>query len=100
LVRSTSDELPANLKARAAEIVRDLREAASDQRLQQSKEELETVVGSLEQELRVVSADAEAAGERITKIEAQTRVLAEAVIAITDTAIAVAPAIQAVKDEM
>ena len=40
--------------------------------------------------------------ERLAKVEAQTRVLAEAVIAIADTApsIAVAPAVKAVKAEM
>jgi hypothetical protein len=40
--------------------------------------------------------------ERLAKVEAQTRVLADAVIAIADTApsIAVAPAVKAVKAEM
>jgi len=38
--------------------------------------------------------------ERLTKIETQTRVLSEAVVAITDTPPSVAPAVQAVKDEM
>ena len=36
----------------------------------------------------------------VVKVETQTRVLSEAVIAITDTSKAVAPAIRAVKAEM
>src|SRR5688572_27136412 len=40
------------------------------------------------------------AEDRLEKVEAQTRVLAEAVIAITTTVDAVAPAVQAVKEEM
>ena len=43
---------------------------------------------------------ASASEERLTKIETQTRVLAEAVIAITETPAGLAPAVQAVKDEM
>ena len=38
--------------------------------------------------------------ERLTKVETQTRVLAEAVVAMTDTVVAVGIAVQAVKDEM
>jgi hypothetical protein len=37
---------------------------------------------------------------RLVKLETQTHVLAEAVIAITDTPATLAPAVQAVKDEM
>jgi hypothetical protein len=37
---------------------------------------------------------------RLNKVEAQTRVLAEAVLAITEPADAVAPAVRAVKSEM
>jgi hypothetical protein len=37
---------------------------------------------------------------RLAKVEAQTRVLAEAVVAITETADSLAPAVKAVKDEM
>lgn len=38
--------------------------------------------------------------ERIDKLEAQTHVLSEAIIAITDQSASVAPAVKAVKDEM
>ena len=37
---------------------------------------------------------------RLTKLETQTRVLADAVVAMTDTASAVDMVVQAVKDEM
>jgi hypothetical protein len=47
-----------------------------------------------------VSADAAIAEERLVKVETQTRVLSEAVVAITETADTLAPAVQAVKDEM
>jgi hypothetical protein len=47
-----------------------------------------------------MSNDAEVAEERLVKIESQTRVLAEAVIAITESSNTVGPAVQAVKDEM
>ena len=37
---------------------------------------------------------------RLAKVEAQTHVLAEAVVAMTETAASLAPAVKAVKDEM
>ncbi len=43
---------------------------------------------------------ADAADERIAKLETQTRVLAEAVLAITDPSESVAAAVKTVKDEM
>jgi hypothetical protein len=43
---------------------------------------------------------ANVAEERLEKVETQTRVLAEAVIAITTASDIVAPAVQAVKEEM
>ena len=59
-----------------------------------------TLVEALTEDLRAASDRATVDEERLVKIETQTRVLAEAVIAITDTAEAVRPAVQAVKDEM
>jgi cell division protein ZapA (FtsZ GTPase activity inhibitor) len=48
----------------------------------------------------VTTVDIPSDQERIAKLEAQTHVLSEAVIAITDQSATVAPAVKAVKDEM
>jgi hypothetical protein len=58
-----------------------------------------TVVDALTKDLHAADQATEDEA-RLVKIETQTRVLAEAVIAITETAATVAPAVQAVKDEM
>jgi hypothetical protein len=58
------------------------------------------LVNALTDDFRAESQRATDDEERLAKIETQTRVLAEAVIAITAVDVAVAPAIQAVKDEM
>ncbi len=58
------------------------------------------IADTADHDLRDASADAAIAEGRMMKIETQTRVLSEAVIAIADTADTLAPAVQAVKDEM
>lgn len=76
-----------------------------------SPAERETIVEAVAEDLRVESeariaaaavtdAAAEVASARLVKVETQTRVLSDALIAITDQSGAVAPAIKAVKDEM
>ena len=60
----------------------------------------QTVVDALTRDLNAASEHAGTEEERLVKIETQTRVLAEAVIAITAAADGVGPAVQAVKDEM
>jgi hypothetical protein len=50
--------------------------------------------------IRVTVDDGEAGDTRLAKVEAQLRVLSEAVIAIGEPADAIAPAIEAVKAEM
>ncbi len=61
-----------------------------------------TFTESLAQDSGAAVDQATADRERLAKVEAQTRVLADAVIAIADTApsLAVAPAVKAVKAEM
>jgi hypothetical protein len=82
-------------RAKAEELV-----AASPLSRLVSAEKRETVVAAVTEDLRATPDQAAIDEERLVKIETQTRVLAEAVIAITDTSDALAPAVQAVKDEM
>ena len=67
-----------------------------------SPETRDTLTHALTRDLNVASDRARVTEDRFAKIETQTRVLADAVIAIADTApsVAVAPAVQAVKAEM
>jgi hypothetical protein len=58
------------------------------------------LIDAVEQDLTATAVDAVAAESRLLKLEAQTRGLAEAVIAITEPSVTVAPAVQAVKDQM
>jgi hypothetical protein len=83
-------------RAKAQELVTASAAAVSDV----SVDERQTLVDALARDLLAASNLADAEEERLVKIETQTRVLAEAVIAITATSDAVAPAVQAVKDEM
>jgi hypothetical protein len=93
-----ADDRADNLNNRASEIRRDLREAA-EQHSQPSHEQLERVVEALQRDVRTASDNAVIAEERLVKIESQTRVLTEAVMAITHTADAVGPTGQAATDE-
>jgi hypothetical protein len=77
-----ADHIPNDIEARVSEIFRDLQAAKEGQ------------------DLRAGVVDAAVTEERLVKIETQTRVLAQAVVAITGTADTLAPAVQAVKDEM
>jgi hypothetical protein len=67
-----------------------------------SPETRDTLTHALTRDLNVASDQARVVEERIAKIETQTQVLADAVIAIAATApsVAVAPAVEAVKAEM
>ena len=62
--------------------------------------QLETMTQALEKDLDAMSDKVRVDEERLAKVEAQTRVLAQAVIAVTDPADAIASAVRAVKDEM
>jgi hypothetical protein len=97
-----TDEIPDNLKIRAAAIVNDLAAVAAEreQDLQVANEYVGTLIEALAQDLHAVTDNANVAEERLVKMESQTRVPGEAVIAIAEPAEAVAPAVQAVKLEM
>jgi hypothetical protein len=62
----------------------------------------QAIVEAVTEDLGVAADQLAADHDRIVKLEAQTHVLADAVVAIADTgpSVAVAPAIKAVKDEM
>ena len=60
----------------------------------------ETMVAAVAEDLATLSATAGRDEERLAKVEAQTQVLAEAVIAIAEVSVSIAPSIKAVKAEM
>ena len=92
-----SDEIPDETRARAAELVT---KAADRTDNGLSKAEFGLLVDALEQDLGKVSAKAILDENRLAKVETQTRVLSEAVVAITETADTLGPAVLAVKAEM
>ncbi len=92
-----SDDIPDEIKTRAAELVM---KAADQADPGLSKAELGILVDALEQDLGTVSEKTTLDENRLAKLETQTRVLSEAVVAITETAYSLAPAVQAVKAEM
>ncbi len=92
-----ADETPSDsVKARASELVRRISEQGGNQVTDAQRG---TLTDAVAHDLSTVSNTA-AAEERLVKIETQTRVLAEAVIAIAETADMLALAVKAVKDEM
>ena len=60
----------------------------------------ETLVAAVSADLAAVTATAGRDEERLAKVEAQTQVLAEAVIAMAEVSAGIAPTIKAVKAEM
>jgi hypothetical protein len=60
----------------------------------------ETVTEAVTQDLSAASDSAEVDEQRIAKVEAQTRVLAEAVIAMSEPTERISDAVKAAKDEM
>jgi hypothetical protein len=92
-----SDETQADANARAVDLVR---EVAVQKGIQLSKIEVGVLVDAVQQDLGAESDDATCDKVRLAKVEAQTRVLSEAVVAITETSEALGTAIRAVKDEM
>jgi hypothetical protein len=65
-----------------------------------SELDCETLVAAVAADLATVQATAGRDEERLAKVEAQTRVLAEAVVAIAQVSDGIAPAIEAAKAEM
>ena len=65
-----------------------------------TKAQLEPVIRAVARDLEEGAGKVMTDEVRLAKVETQTRVLAEAVIAISETAESLAPALKAVKDEM
>ena len=74
--------------------------ASVEQSLDLSTVDRLAIAAAITDDLRAASGHAVGDEQRLAKVEAQTHALAEAVIAITNTVEAIAPAVQAVKDEM
>ena len=77
-----SDDIPFDAKARALDLVRNVIDQTG---VQVSKIKFGDLVNAVEQDLRTMSDDAGLAEARLAKVETQTRVLSEAVVAITET---------------
>ena len=83
--------------AAAVAIVHDI---VTDSGRAPSTEQTKTLVAAIAEDLNIAAHQAISNEDRLAKVEIQTRVLSKAIVAITDTSETVAPAVQAVKDEM
>jgi hypothetical protein len=92
-----SDALPGSPTVEATALVQMIADRG-DNHL--SSAELAPLVHAVAEDMAAGADKATEDGERLAKVETQTRALAEAVIAITETAAALAPAVKAVKDGM
>jgi hypothetical protein len=90
-----SDEIQGDGHARASELVR-----KANARGELSGAQYALIANAVEQDLLGAADNAKVAEERLVKLETQTRVLSDAVVAITKGAETLAPAVQAVKAEM
>ena len=77
-----------------------LAEISEDEFIRLSKAQVETLVDAIKKDLSTLAHKEVDDEDRLAKLETQTQVLAEAVIAITKTEESLAPAISAVKAEM
>ena len=91
-----SDGTSAGVNARASELV----QKVSQEQPPISNADTAMLVSAVAEDLSTQAEKATLDEERLAKLETQTRVLADAVVAMTDTVIAVGIAVQAVKDEM
>jgi hypothetical protein len=84
---------------RVRELVRVSAESAraNSPSVQLSQAQLRNLVAAVEHDLGHASDNAKLDEERLTKLETQTRILSEAVIAISETAEGVAPAVRLLK---
>jgi hypothetical protein len=83
-------------KVRASELAREL---STNMQLEVSEADLAVIAEAFEQDL-MTPCQRKDDEDRLEKVETQTQLLAEAVIAITRIEETLAPAVQAVKDEM
>ena len=84
---------PTVTKLSAIEVIRETRGGA-----QLNKDELELLAVAVEHDLVALAAGAAEDQQRLAKLEKQTSVLADAVIAIANTDTSIESAVQAVKD--
>lgn len=84
----------------ATKAARPLPELSDAEFIRLSKAQVRTLVDAIKQDLEALAHKEIGDEDRLTKLETQTQVLAEAVIAITKTDETLAPAISAVKAEM
>ena len=95
-----SEERPSdNIKARTEALIEIVEAAVGDIVSPRTRE---TLTDAITKDLGAANDQAMLDRERLAKVESQTRVLADAVIAIADTgpSVAVAPAVKAVKAEI
>jgi cell division septum initiation protein DivIVA len=90
-------DLPGDADTKAARLLTKL---SDDEFIRLSKAQVVTLVDAIKQDLDTLAHKETDDEDRLTKLETQTQVLAEAVIAITKTEETLAPAISAVKAEM
>jgi hypothetical protein len=92
-----ADDIPGNPETKTARVLTQLSDAEF---IRLSKAQVGTLVDAIKQDLDTLAHKEIDDEERLAKLEVQTQVLAEAVIAITKTEETLAPAISAVKAEM
>ena len=92
-----ADDTPGTAETKAE---RPVREASDAEFIQASKAQAGILVEAVERDMTTLAEKVNDDGNRLAKLETQTQVLAEAVIAITKTDETLAPAISAVKAEM
>lgn len=90
-------DLPGDADTKAARLLTKL---SDDEFIRLSKDQVGTLVDAIKEDLDTLAHKETADEDRLAKLETQTQVLAEAVIAITKTEETLAPAISAVKAEM
>ena len=89
--------VPGDARGKASELVRQATERNVGQ---VTSAEIVSIVDALEHDIVAAADSARIDEARISKIETQTQALAEAVIAMAETAATLAPAVRAVKAEM
>jgi len=77
-----------------------LRELSEDEFIRLSKAQVGTLVDAIKQDLKTLAHKGMSDNDRLARVEAQVRVLAQAVTAILETPEALAAAVRAVKAEM
>ena len=92
-----SHDLPSDAAAKAVALVQMIADQTGGTL---SNAQLAPVIRAVAQDLQNGADKAAADEERLTEVETQTRVLSEAVMAMTETADSPAPAVKVVKDEM